>query len=50
METRRHGDHKLMNIKHCDQLASFTYELSTRTTQVTGTANNTTTFFKRQSK
>lgn len=42
METRRHGDHKL--------LASFTYELSTRTTQVTGTANNTTTFFKRQSK
>ena len=50
MENQRCGDHKLMNIKHCDQLAPFTYEISTRTTQVTGTANNTTTFFKWQSK
>jgi len=39
-----------MNIKHCDQLASITYELSTRTTQVTGSANNSTTFVKQQSK
>ena len=50
MENQRRGDHKLMNIKHCDQLASITYEQSTRTTQVTGTANSSTTFFKQQSK